>query len=89
MFSLINLVLWLTCIIYYLYLRSGISSYCNLLKMSRSFIKKNSKGFSNRLFYTEIHKQKDIGYLYQLNRIYLLALALFFVAVAFSWVSFF
>ena len=61
----------------YAIFRSGIYSYLRLLKMSKTYIKKNRKGFINYWLYYSINKQNSLGILYGLN------LAFFIVTLAF------
>lgn len=67
----------------YFWFRSGIYEYLRLSKMSKTYIRKNRKGVINYWFYTQIHKQRPLGYLYHLNAIFLILilLHLFFTIV--------
>lgn len=67
----------------YFWFRSGIYDYLRLSKISKSFIRKNRKGVINYWFYTQIHKQRPLGYLYYLNSIFLILILLyiFFVII--------
>ena len=55
----------------YTFFRSGIYSYLRLSKMSKTYIKKNRKGFINYWLYHSINKQHSLGILYGLNLIFL------------------
>lgn len=87
-FSLMNLILLLFGIFTYFHFRSGVYSYCRISKMSKSYIRKNTKGALNFWLYSQLHKQKNLGALYYLNLIYLLSLITFIFLFSFSWVSF-
>ncbi len=57
----------------YTVFRIGIYSYLRLSKMSKTYIKKNRKGFINYWLYHSIHKQNSLGHLYSLNLTFLIA----------------
>ena len=67
--------------------RCGVHAYCRISKMSKSYIRKNTKGASNFWLYTQLHKQNNLGTLYYLNLIYLVCLIAFLIALALSWIS--
>lgn len=87
-FTLLNIIVLLCCIFIYFHFRSGVDAYCRISKMSKTYIRKNTKGASNFWFYSQIHKQENLGILYYLNLIYLFLLTIFLVAFSLSWVSF-
>lgn len=64
---------------FYLYaiFRSGIYSYLRLSKMSKTYIRKNRKGFINYWFYHAINEQNPLGILYGLNLTFFIATATF------------
>ncbi len=88
-FPLLNLILLLLGFFTYFHFRVGIYAYCRISKISKTYIRKNTKGVSNYWLYSRLHKQGDIGVLYYLNLIYLFLLILFSIAFALSWISFF
>lgn len=77
MFYVINLTIVAFSIFMYMMFRSGIYSYLRLSKTSKTYIRKNRKGFSNYWFYTKIHKEHSLGIMYYLNFIFLFGLLLF------------
>ena len=87
-FPLSNLILLLFGLFTYVHFRSGVYAYCRTSKMSKSYIRKNTKGASNFWLYTQLHKHNDLGALYYLNLIYLFCLIVFLIAFPFSWISF-
>ena len=87
-FPVSNLILLLFGLFTYAHFRSGVYAYCRTSKMSKSYIRKNTKGASNYWLYTQLHKHNDLGALYYLNLIYLFCLIAFLIAFPFSWISF-
>ncbi len=67
----------------FFWFRSGIYDYLRLSKISKTYIRKNRKGIKNYWFYTRIHKQHPLGYLYHLNAVFLtlILLYLFFLII--------
>ena len=63
----------------YAIFRSGIYSYLRLSKMSKTYIKKNRKGFINYWLYHSINKQNSLGVLYGLNLAFLIATITFMI----------
>ena len=57
----------------YAIFRDGIYSYLRLSKMSKTYIKKNRKGFINYWLYHSINKQNSLGILYGLNLAFFIA----------------
>ena len=86
-FPLSNLILLIFGIFTYVHFRCGVHAYCRISKMSKSYIRKNTKGASNFWLYSQLHKQNNLGTLYYLNLIYLLCLIAFLIALALSWIS--
>ena len=87
-FPLTNLILLIFCLFTYTHFRYSVHAYCRISKMSKSYIRKNSKGASNFWLYTQLHKHNDLGVMYYLNLIYLFCLIAFLIAFPFSWISF-
>lgn len=77
MFYIINLIIVAFSIFLYVLFRSGIYSYLRLSKVSKTFIRKNRKGFSNYWLYTKLHKEHSLGIMYYLNVIFLFGLMVF------------
>ena len=80
-FSLANLILLIFCLFTYTHFRCGVHAYCRISKMSKSYIRKNTKGASSFWLYTQLHKQNNLGALFYLN------LIAFLIAFALSWIS--
>ena len=70
---LLTLYNWLI----YAIFRSTIYNSLRLSKMSKTHIRKNCKGFMNYWFYTQLHQEKNLGFLYYANIIFLIFLLLF------------
>ena len=87
-FPLSNAILLIFGLFTYVHFRCGVYAYCRISKMSKSYIRKNTKGASNFWLYSQLHKQNNLGALYYLNLIYLVCLIAFVVALALSWISF-
>lgn len=87
-FSLSNLILLLFGLFTYLHFRCGVYAYCRISKMSKSYIRKNTKGISNYWLYSQLHKNNNLGAFYYLNLIYLFCLLAFLAVFLFSWISF-
>ena len=79
MFYFLMIVIALYNLLLYANFRSGIYSYLRLSKMSKTYIKKNKKGFINYWLYHSINKQNSLGILYGLNLIFLVATFTFMV----------
>lgn len=89
MFYAINLLIAIFSIFMYMMFRSGIYSYLRLSKTSKTYIRKNRKGFSNYWFYTKLNKERSLGILYYLNFIFLFSLLLFSViTICFGYLEF-
>lgn len=86
-FLVSNLFLLLLGLFTYLHFRGGVYAYCRTLKMSKSYIHKNTKGISNFWLYSQLHKNNNLGVLYYLNLIYLFCLIAFLISFPFSWIS--
>ena len=86
-FPLSNLILLIFGLFTYVHFRCGVYVYCRISKMSKSYIRKNTKGASNFWLYTQLHNQNNLGILYYLNLIYLFCLIAFLIAFALSWIS--
>lgn len=72
MFYFFTILITFYNLLLYAIFRSGIYSYLRLSKMSKSNIKKSSKGFKNYWLYHSINKQRPLGILYSLNFIFLI-----------------
>ena len=86
-FPVSNLVLLLFGLFTYMHFRNGVYAYCRTSKMSKSYIRKNTKGISNFWLYSQLHKNNNLGALYYLNLIYLFCLIAFLIVFPFSWIS--
>ena len=88
-FPALNLILLMLGLYVYIFFRCGVYAYCRMSKMSKTYIRKNRKGYSNYWLYSRLHKKNDLGALYYLNLVYLFCLSAFLIAFPFSWVSLF
>ena len=86
-FFLLNLVFFIINILFYLYFRAGVSSYCKVTKISKSFIRKNREGAANYWLYKQIHQQRSLGSFYYINYMLLISLAIFLFVTTLSWIS--
>ncbi len=77
MFYFYSILIVLYNLFLYAIFRSGIYDYLRLSKMSKSNIKKCTKGFMNYWFFQSINKQMPLGILYDLNGIFLIFTAVF------------
>ena len=78
MFYFLNIVIVLYNLLLYGMFRSGIHDYLRLSKMSKTNIKKKTKGFWNYWLYVAVNREKPFGVLYYLNILY------FFTGILFS-----
>ncbi len=83
----INVLYFLISVFAYFFFRMGVSAYCEVKKMSRSFVKKHTKGYTNYWLYRELHRERGLGILYPVNYLFLGGLGIFFVGMLFSWIS--
>lgn len=79
MFYFFMIVIAFYNLLIYAIFRSGIYSYLRLSKMSKTYIKKNRKGFINYWLYHSINKQNSLGVLYGLNLAFLIATITFMI----------
>ena len=86
-FFWINILYLLISLFAYLFFRFGVSACCSVKKMSRSFVKKHTKGYANYWLYKELHELKSLGFLYHANYLYLGGLGIFFVGMLLSLIS--
>ncbi|MBR5272614.1 MAG: hypothetical protein IKU25_04370 [Clostridia bacterium] len=86
-YFLLNIIFLIFGLIYYLYFRAGISSYCKVSKISKSFVRKNKKGMANYWLYKQLHQQRNLGSFYYINYLFLITLAVFLFATTLSWIS--
>ena len=83
----INVLYFLISVFAYFYFRMGVSAYCEVKKMSRSFVKKHTKGYANYWLYRELHRERGLGILYPVNYLFLGGLGIFFVGMLLSLIS--
>ena len=79
MFYFFMIVIAFYNLLLYAIFRSGIYSYLRLSKMSKTYIKKNRKGFINYWLYYSINKQNSLGILYGLNLTFFIATVAFII----------
>lgn len=83
-----NIICAVFAVFIYISFRFGVDSYLRVNKNSKTFIKKNKKGYLNYWFYKKIHAEVGLGRLYTLNiLIFILTIVYFFVAICLGWVK--
>lgn len=88
-FYLINLLFVLFSVLFYACFRSGVYTYMRARKYSKTYISKNSKGFINYWFYESINRERPLGFIYYVNKMYLYALpAVSFIVTATGYLEF-
>ena len=88
MFYFLHFIIVLYNILIYALFRGGITEYMRRLRISKSYIKKNKKGFLNYWFYRDINKDRPIGAVYYLNIIYLSLTAVYsLLAIVFGYMT--
>lgn len=72
----------------YLLFRGGVNAYFHLLKMSKTFVRKNQKGLINYWFYQGIHRQRHLASIYYINAAFLVVLLIYIaVTVLLGWIQ--
>ena len=83
-FYLLNILLSFISVGLYASFRIGVKPYLKLNKISKSFIKKRTKGFRNYWFYSSL--KQELGYVYYLNIILISGTATYsLLAVTLGW----
>lgn len=86
----INLLLVIYPAFVYFMFRYAIRSRLRLWKIRVSDINKRTKGMSNFWWYTDIHKEYDLGVLYYINKTFTIIYPLTFgLMLIFGWIRFF
>lgn len=87
-FYIYNIICAIVALYIYVSYRIGITSYLRVNKNSKTYIRKNTKGFSNYWTYKKINDDCSLGYIFYLN-IILLVLTLVYVifSVCFGWIK--
>lgn len=89
-FHIYNVVCSIIAIFVYISFRFSVDAYLRVKKNSKSFIKKNKKGFVNYWTYKRIHNEIGLGRIYYLNIILLtLTLLYLFTSTCMGWVQLF
>ncbi len=74
----------------YVTFRMGVNSYLRVHKNSKTFIRKNKKGYSNYWLYNKLHAEVGLGYIYTLNILLIVLTAVYlFSVVCLGWAEFF
>lgn len=74
----------------YITFRLGVNSYLRVHKNSKTFIRKNKKGYSNYWLYKKLHAEVGLGYVYTLNLLLLILTVVYVFSVVFlGWAEFF
>ena len=70
----------------YVIFRSGAYSYLRINKNSKTFIRKNMRGYANFWFYRKL--KQELGWIYNLNLILLFGTAAYFIiAISLAWID--
>lgn len=88
-FYICNIICAIFALFVYVSFRFGVDSYLRVHKNSKSFIRKNKKGYLNYWTYKKINDEIGLGYIFHLN-ILLLSLTFLYslISVCFGWVDF-
>ncbi len=85
-FHIYNVICAIFALYIYITFRFGVNSYLRVNKNSKTFIRKNKKGFANYWIYKKIHEEINLGYIYYLNLLLLVLTAMYsIVAISFGW----
>lgn len=74
-FPIFNIICSAFALFVYVNFRLGVDSYLRVNKNSKTYIRKNKKGYSNFWLYKKINDEVGLGYIFYLN-IFLLSLTL-------------
>ena len=84
-----NIICAIFAIFLYVSFRFGVDSYLRVNKNSKTFIRKNKKGYANYWLYKKIHSEIGLGHIYILNVFLLILTATYFcLAIFLGWVKF-
>ncbi len=84
-----NIICAIFAVFLYMAFRSGVYSYLRVNKNSKTFIKKNKKGYVNYWLYKKIHSEIGLGHIYTLNIFLLTLTATYFcLAICLGWAEF-
>ena len=83
-----NIICAIFALFIYISFRWGVDSYLRVGKNSKTFIRKNKKGFLNYWLYKKINSELGLGRIYYLN-IFLLVLTLLYCGTVFilGWIE--
>ena len=85
-FYFMNVLCALFAALIYVIFRSGAYSYLKINKNSKTFIRKNTKGYANFWFYKNL--KPNLGRIYHLNLILLFGTAAYFIiALSLAWID--
>ena len=88
-FYICNIICAIFALFIYVSFRFGVDSYLRVHKNSKSFIRKNKKGYLNYWTYKKINDEIGLGYIFHLNILLLILTFLYsLVSVCFGWVDF-
>ena len=87
-FHIYNVICSMVALFIYVSFRFGVDSYLRINKNSKTYIRKNKKGYMNYWIYKKINDEVGLGYIFHLN-IFLFALTFLysFLSVCFGWVK--
>lgn len=85
-----NIICAIFAVFLYMSFRFGVDSYLRVNKNSKTFIRKNKKGYLNYWFYKKINSEIGLGHIYTLNIFLLILTATYFcLAICLGWAKFF
>ena len=85
-FYFMNVLCALFAALIYVIFRSGVHSYLRINKNSKTFIRKNTRGYANFWFYKNL--KPNLGRIYYLNLILLFGTAAYIiVALSLAWID--
>ena len=88
-FHICNVICSIIALFIYISFRFGVDSYLRVNKNSKTYIRKNKKGYLNYWTYKKINEDIGLGNIFHLNVFLLILTPLYsFVSICFGWVNF-
>ena len=85
-FYFMNVLCALFAALIYVIFRSGAYSYLRINKNSKTFIRKNTRGYANFWFYKKL--KQELGWIYNLNLILLFGTAAYLIiSLSLAWID--
>ena len=87
-FHIYNVICSMVALFIYISFRFGVDSYLRVNKNSKTYIRKNKKGYLNYWIYKKINEDIGLGHIFYLN-VFLLVLTPLYsiVSICFGWVD--